>query len=103
MPIEMKYLDDGRGVIYIGEGIVTGEDIISANRQFFSSKEIMTKNVYGLIDYSDITKFEVSTSELETIASQNEKASEYLTDGIIAVVAKNDLVFGISRMWEALV
>lgn len=35
MPIEMKYLDDGRGVIYIGEGIVTGEDIISANRQFF--------------------------------------------------------------------
>lgn len=103
MPIEMKYLDDGRGVIYIGEGIVTGEDIISANRQFFSSKEIMTKNVYGLIDYSDITKFEVSTSELETIASQNEKASEYLTDGMIAVVATNDLVFGISRMWEALV
>jgi hypothetical protein len=45
----------------------------------------------------------VSTSELETIASQNEKASEYLTDGMIAVVAKNDLVFGISRMWEALV
>jgi hypothetical protein len=45
MPIEMKYLDDGRGVIYIGEGIVTGEDIISANRQFFSSKEIMTKRV----------------------------------------------------------
>lgn len=63
----------------------------------------MTKNVYGLIDYSDITEFEVSTSELETIASQYEKASEYLTDGIIAVVAKNDLVFGISRMWEALV
>lgn len=100
MPIQIKYLDDGLGGLYIGEGIVTGEDIISSNRQVFSSEEKMMKIKYGLIDYSNITKFEVSNSEAEIIASQDKEASKYIPDVIIAVIAKKDLVFGVNRMWE---
>jgi hypothetical protein len=100
MPIEMKYVDDELGVLFIGEGIVTGEDIINSNRQFFSSEEKMIKNRYGIFDFSNITKFEVSKAELETIISQNRKVSESLADGILAVVAIENFVFGISRMWE---
>ena len=103
MPLEIKYLDDGLGVLFIGEGIVTGKDIISSNNQIFSSEEKMKKNKYALIDYSKITQFEVSTSEVEIIASQDRKASEYIPDGVVAVVAKKDLVFGINRMWEIIV
>ena len=103
MPIEIEYLDDGLGVLVTGEGLVTGKDIISSNNQIFSSAEKMTKNKYGLIDYSNITQFEVSTPEVEIIASQDQKASEYIPDGIVAVVAKKDLVFGINRMWEVVV
>ena len=103
MPLKIKYLDDGLGVLFIGEGIVTGKDIISSNNQIFSSEEKMKKNKYGLIDYSKITQFEVSTPEVEIIASQDKKASEYIPDGVVAVVAKKDLVFGINRMWEIIV
>jgi len=35
----LKYLDNGFGVLYIGEGIVTGEDIINSNYEIFSSVE----------------------------------------------------------------
>jgi len=63
----------------------------------------MTKNKYGLVDYSKITQFEISNSELEIIASQDLKASEYIPDGIVAIVAKKDLIFGINRMWEIIV
>ena len=100
MPIKVKYLDNGLGVLFIGEGIVTGDDIINANRKIFSSVEKMKKYKYGLIDYSRITQFNVSTSEVEIIASQDMKASLFITDGVLAITAEQDFEFGINRMWE---
>lgn len=67
MPIEIKYIDSGPGVLFLGKGKITGEDIICSNRQNFSSEEIMLNNKYGLTDYSDVTEFVVSNSEIETI------------------------------------
>ena len=103
MPIKVKCLDNGLGVLFIGEGIVTGDDIINSNRKIFSSKERMKKYKYGLIDYSNITQFKVSNSEIAIIASQDEKASEYISDGVVAVAAKKDLEFGLNRMWQIIV
>jgi hypothetical protein len=103
MPIETKYVDGGLGVLLSGHGKVTGKDIISSNNQIFSSKETMIKNRYGLIDFSNITQYEVSTPEVEIIASQDKKASEYIPNAVVAVVAKKDFVFGMSRMWEIIV
>ena len=100
MPIKVRYLDNGLGVLFIGEGIITGDDIIHSNRKIFSSVEKMKEYKYGLIDYSSITKFNVSSSEVETIASQDMKAPEFIPDGVVAIIAKNDLEFGINRMWE---
>ena len=100
MPIEIQYVDGGLGVLYLGKGIVTGEDIINSNKQIFSSEEKMVNNKYGLIDYSNVTQFEVSTSEVEIIASQNKKASEYIPDAVVAVVAEKDIEFSMTRMWE---
>ena len=51
----------------------------------------------------DPKQFEVSNSEVEIIASQDKRASEHIPDGVLAVVAKKDLAFGISRMWETIV
>ena len=60
----------------------------------------MIKNIYGLIDYSDIIQLDVSSSEVEIIASQNKKASEHIPDAAVAIVAGKDIAFGINRMWE---
>ena len=103
MPIRVNDLDNGLGFIFIGEGLITGEDIIDSNKIIFSSIERMKKIKYGLIDYSDITQFNVSSSEIGTIASQDKKASKYIPDGVLAVTAKKDLVFGLTRMWEMIV
>ena len=100
MPIQVKYLDNGRGVLYLGEGIVTGDDIINANKEVFSSKEKMAKNRYGLIDYSNISHLNVSTSEIEIIVSQDKEASTFIPDAVVAITAKKDLEFGLTRMWE---
>ncbi len=103
MPIKIENLDDGLGVLFVGEDSVSGSDLIRANETIFSSVERMKKYKYGIIDYSDITQFEVSASETETIASQDMKASEYIPHGFVAIIVKTDLEFGVSRMWETII
>ena len=103
MPIEVKYSDNGIGVLLTGKGIVSGDDIIISNRKIFSSTERMKKLKYGLIDYLNITRFNVSNSEVEIIVSQEKEASEYISDGVVAVASNKDLAFGINRMWETFV
>jgi hypothetical protein len=102
MPIKIKYSDNEIGVLYIGEGIVSGDDIIISNRKTFSSIERMKTLKYCLVDYSNIAQFNVSNSEVEIIVSQEKEASEYILDGVIAVVSNKDIAFGINRMWETL-
>ena len=103
MTIRVEYLDKGLGVLYVSEGIVTGDDIINSNREVFSSEDKMKNYKYGLIDYSNITQFNVSNSEIETIVSQEKEASKFIVDPILAVIATKDLEFGLSRMWETIV
>ncbi len=103
MPINVEVLDDGLGVLFVGEGKVNGGDLIEANEKIYSSVERMKKYKYGIIDYSEITQFDVSASEIETIASQDMKASKYIPHGFVSIVAKQDLEFGISRMWETII
>jgi len=100
MPIQIKYRDNGLGVLFIGAGIVTGEDIINSNREIFSSAEKMKNYKYSLIDYLNISGFNVSNAEIQIIISQDKKASELIPDAVIAITAKKDLEFGVSRMWE---
>ena len=102
MPIQIKYLDNGIGVMFIGEGMVTGADVISANKEVFSSEERMKNYKYGFIDYSFVSDLNATTSEIESMAYQQKKASEIIPDAILAFVTKSDLEFGLNRMWQSI-
>ena len=38
MPIQIKYIDGGIGVEFIGSGVVTGTDIIAANKEIYRNE-----------------------------------------------------------------
>ena len=100
MPIQVKYLDNGMGVMFIGTGIVTGDDVINSNKEIFFSEEKMKNYKYGLVDYSNISRLDASISDIEIMASQDKEASEFITDAVVAFIAKKDLEFALTRMWE---
>ena len=102
MPIKLRNLDSGLGVVFIGEGIVTGQEIIRANKNLLSFKENIKISKYCIIDYSETSEYNVSTSEIQIIAAQDKEISKYLPDYIVAIVAKRDLEFGVSRMWQTI-
>ena len=54
-----------------------------------------------LVDFSETTDFDISTSDLERIAALQHQRNETIGSGKMAVVAPTDFVFGLTRMWEA--
>ena len=100
MPLSMTYTQEG-GVIVWGEGTITGTDIKEVNDIIYASPEKIEKIAYQLGDFRHVTDIVVTNSEIEAFAIQDKKASEINPNMVIAMVGTKDLVFGLSRVWEA--
>jgi hypothetical protein len=101
MPIEIRYLDNGTGVLHIGTGRMTGKDILEAKLATFESGEKTRRYHYGLIDYAQVDDLEVSRYELEMVAARDKRAAILAPSVFVAIVAIEDFVFGLARMWQA--
>jgi hypothetical protein len=102
LPIEVKYIDDGCGVDWIANGVVTGEEIKNANRMIYSG-ERLSRMKYQLLDYTDVTEFDVSNEDIVEAAKQDIEASRTNPNILIAYVGADPLGYGLGRMWEAYV
>jgi hypothetical protein len=101
MPMSVAYTGDG-GILAIGDGVVTGSDIKQVNDMIYESLEKIRKIVYQVCDFTNVSGVSVSTFEIEQLAIQDKKASEINPNMFVAIVGKEDYLYGLSRMWEAL-
>lgn len=103
MSYSTEYLENGRGVLHVGRGIVTGAEVLEAAVAFRTS-DFRDKGVrYGIVDLSEATDLHIGTDELRRIATENKKTSVFIPHGAVAIVANNDLAFGLARMWQVFV
>ena len=100
MPIQIKYVDQDRGVEYVHSGIVTGADIIDANNRIYSN-ENFKKQRYQIIDRRNCDKFIVSDDEIRIVAEQDKAAAKINPNIILALISVSNLQYGISRMYQA--
>jgi hypothetical protein len=100
MPLSITYNEDG-GIFVRGEGVITGSEIKEINNIIYESPEKIEKITYQLGDFTDVTDISVSITEIQELAIKDQKAFEVNPNMFIALVAKDDLIFGLSRMWEA--
>ena len=100
MPIELSFIENN-GILFKGTGVLTGKDISTANEFIYESPGKIREIAYQLCDYTEIEKIDMSSDEIRILASQDEKAAKINPQMIIAVVGKEDIVFGLSRMWQA--
>jgi hypothetical protein len=100
MPVELKYYDNDSGVLFIGKGVITGRELIEATKIHYYDKERMKLYRYGLCDYINVDGVEVSRQEIETLVQMNVSAADIIRDGVVAIVAKDNLAFGLIRMFQ---
>jgi len=100
MPIQINYLDNGTGIEIFASGIVTGEEIIKANKVIYN-EENLYKQRYQIIDRSHCSKYQVFAEEIEVIAEIDDQASGKNPNIIIAVVSSTPIQYGMTEMWRA--
>lgn len=103
MSIEIRFLDDGIGVYWLGQGIITGQDLLEASEKTFKSEEILKHIKYALIDFSCIDKGVIQIRNIITKAGMDKKAAKINPNIVIALIVTKDIMFGLARMWEVFV
>jgi hypothetical protein len=102
MPVQINFIEGGLGIEFISSGIVTGSEIIQSNEKIYT-REILSRLKYKIIDRTNCTEYNVTTKDIQLIASQDRKASQINPNIIIAIISTTPLQHGMSRMWEAYV
>ncbi len=99
---EISYRDDG-GVILSWKGLVTGKELIDAFSEIYATDEQIKRIAYQLVNLTKSEEILVTANDLKEVASLDIRASKVNPSMLVAVVGERDIVFGLSRMWEAFV
>ena len=104
MPVKIVDLDNGRGNLISGAGTLTSKDYLKALKKHLSQDtEKFKRYKYSLADFTNVTKVEEFPSDdIELVAHLCRQAARINSDPLVVIVADQDLLFGLSRMWEIL-
>jgi len=99
MSISHKYLDDG-GVLIKVDGDLVVSEVAELNRTIYETPEKTRAIVYQICDFRNVEKLIYSPDDIVNLAAQDNHAAELNPGMLIAIVGEDDLIFGLSRMWE---
>ena len=104
VPIELEFTDDGLGVIYRCGGNLNPDHFYYANNRLLKLPERIQKLKYAIVDVSSMEPFYFPPSDMERIVQQDRQIAALAVPGfIVALVATQYSVLGLTRMWEAFV
>ncbi len=101
MTIDISYRGDG-GVVATVKRVLNGQDVIAFNDTIYADAERIAKITYQIIDFSQVEQIEINADEIRRLAAQDAAAAEINPHMRIAVVGGSDVIYGLSRMWQAL-
>ena len=104
MSVQLEFVQEGLGVYFRCHGEVNVQQFEDANRQLIAANSNTKKLKFALIDLAGMDPMYVAPSEMERIVGQNHQIAALLPGGmIVALVAEQNVVYGLARMWEAFV
>lgn len=101
MPITNTYTDNGFGVITTLTGDVSGDDLITAQKERYGSIKKILLLKYILADFTNTNKLDLSSEHVLQCNNLSMSASNENPNICIAAVMNSDLGYGLSRMWQA--
>lgn len=101
MPVRYTYVENG-GVLLTGTGKVSGEAILEVNRAIYATPEMIMGIRCQIRDYTAVGNWRISGEEIRMIAEQDKRAAEVNPAMVVAVAAREQIAFGLSRMWVGL-
>jgi hypothetical protein len=87
-------------VVYKASGVLTGDELISANEKVLSRAIAEKSLLYVFFDCNSMTGVSISDIQLRRVADSDISASRRMHSPIVvAIYAKDDVPFALARMW----
>ena len=103
MPVTIHSLDGARGVLVRGWGRVDDADFLAAHRAHFASDpEFLSLQWYAIANWSGLLETDISPESLKAVAQLCLAATRVSPHLLLAMVGREDLPYGLSRMFEVL-
>jgi len=102
MPALLELTQDGRGYIMKCSGILTFSDIFDIKQKIDASPHDISNTSFWLVDLRDVKEIRLESSDVHQIVHMDRKLAQKMPHAAVAIVAPNDVAFGVSRMWEIL-
>ena len=100
MPYTSVYVDDGKGVLRTGSGVLTGLELISCAIQLGRDDEHARHLHYGLVDFSAVTEMKVTPEDIRQLVEMSRKTAVVTPGALVAVIAPDPLPYAIARLWH---
>jgi hypothetical protein len=100
MPVEIIYLDNGRGLLVKCCAPLSGNDKIKTNEVLLRSPDELAKLRYLVIETTS-GEFHCSTEEVRIISAQDKQIAKIAPQDLhVALIVPSDVDFGMARMWQ---
>ena len=96
----LRLLAEHHGLQFLGGGELEGHDVLAAAQavhQYAQTAAI----AFLLVDLSAVTTVHIEAAEVRNLAEMNIMTSSLSPGTRLAVVAQQDWMFGLARMWDA--
>jgi len=102
MTVVVNFIADGKGVEILASDIVYGHEVISANKEIASRKQLADVK-FHIIDKSNCTEYNVSSTDLFEISNYDRIFKNANPDIIMAIVESKSLRYSLSQLWQQIV
>jgi hypothetical protein len=104
MPIDIKVLHNGVGILCFCHGTVAGKDFIETNKRILALNGHLKRVRYGIIDETGIDDIHLADSDMPTITAQNKKIARLVPSGaVVAIISESAVTLGLARIWESFI
>jgi len=101
MPITNTNTDNGFGIITTLSGDISGEELVNAQKERYTSTKKLLLLKYILADFTNTKNLDISSNHILQCSDLSMSASKENPNIYIAAVMNSDLGYGLSRMWQA--
>lgn len=98
--VTARFENDGRGMVFIGQGVISGEQLIQQTEKTYSP-DVLGRLCYQIIDLRGVERMDITAEQMKHLATLDCKAAEVMSGAKIAIIASHGLTVGISRIYSA--
>jgi len=101
MGVTFQYEKNKQGLIVTAIGIVDGKEFLDKMKEFFSDEQAIQSYRYGLNDFTQLEKFNISSKQIFSLAKLHTKASKINQNLIVGFAINKPIIYGLVRIWMA--